>query len=265
VVTPALARTAKASRSPLAIALGDQALRQLKTSERVARDIVDDIVTRRLEPGDGLSSEAAMLREYEVSRESLREALRLLEVQGLITLRRGPGGGPIVGQVDPANLGRTSTLYYHLAGATYAELFDAWVVAETYIAQLATRNPDRDRVRRTMAPFREPPEAHDDVSLAQFVHDHSAFHAALGSLAENRVMQISLRSIGQIVTHHVVVNADPRDAAVLIEHDHQAIARAVVAGHANKAHDLMEGHIRAVVRFYEDELGPQLDDYIEWH
>jgi DNA-binding FadR family transcriptional regulator len=57
-----------------------------------------------------------MIRHYGVSRESLREGLRLLEVQGLITLRRGPGGGPVVGHIDPATLGRTSTLYYHVAG-----------------------------------------------------------------------------------------------------------------------------------------------------
>src|SRR5215207_8453406 len=93
--------------------------RPLKTAETVARDIVRDIVARELRPGDRLPSEGAMLEEYGVSRESLREALRLLEVHGLITIRRGPGGGPSVGQVEPANLSRMSTLFYHLAGATY--------------------------------------------------------------------------------------------------------------------------------------------------
>ena len=127
-------------------------LRSLKASESVARDIVDDIVVRRLREGDGLPPESAMLQQYGVSRETLREGLRLLEVQGLISIRRGPGGGPIVGAVDPANLGRTSTLYYHLAGATYAELFEAWVVCERIIAELAAANPDRDAVRAAMAP-----------------------------------------------------------------------------------------------------------------
>lgn len=257
-------RPANRTRRPLTIAANSGALRGLKTSESVARDIVDDIVGMHLQPGDSLPPEAEMLEQYGVSRESLREGLRLLEVQGLISIRRGPGGGPIVGVVDPANLGRISTLYYHLAGATYAELFDAWIIAETYIAELAARNPNRQLVKETLAPFRARPPAHDDSSLHEFVQEHSAFHLVLGSLAENKVMQISLRAIGQIVTHHVVINADPRDAVQLIEDDHIAIAAAVSAGHANKARELMERHIRAVVTFYEDELGPQLDDYIEW-
>ena len=237
-------------------------LRPLKTSESVARDIVDDIVRRQLGEGDGLPSEAAMLEQYGVSRESLREGLRLLEVQGLISIRRGPGGGPIVGSVDPANLGRTSTLYYHLAGATYAELFDAWEASEIIVAELAARNPDRHAVRAAMAPYR----AADDHggTIEEFVTAHIEFHTVLATLTRNKVMQLSLMAVGQIVTHHVVVDFDPRDAGGMIEADHRQIADAVAAGHPRQARDLMATHIRAVIETYEREIGSQLDALIEW-
>src|SRR3977135_2417669 len=88
--------------------------RKLKTFEKLARDVVRDTLTRGLQTGDHLPSEAVMLEQYGVSRESLREGLRLLEVQGLIILRRGPGGGPVVGRGDPANFGRISPLFYYL-------------------------------------------------------------------------------------------------------------------------------------------------------
>ena len=128
----------------LPITTGDAVFRPLKTAEGFARDLVRDIVNRGLQTGDKLPSEAVMLEDYGLSRESLREGLRLLEVQGLITIRRGPGGGPIVGHLDPASLGRTSTLYFHLAGATYRELLEAWLVLEPILAERAARNPDRD-------------------------------------------------------------------------------------------------------------------------
>ena len=255
--------TAPAPRKPLAIAAGAGALRALKTSESVARDIVDDIVRRQLSEGDGLPSEAAMLEEYGVSRESLREGLRLLEVQGLISIRRGPGGGPIVGSVDPANLGRTSTLYYHLAGATYAELFDAWEAAEIAIAELAARNPDRQAVRAAMAPYRSAAGGHRGT-IEEFVTAHTEFHTVLAMLTRNKVMQLSLMAIGQIVTHHVVIDFDPRDAGEMIDADHRRIAEAVAAGHPRQARDLMATHIRAVVATYEREIGSQLDALIEW-
>ena len=205
-----------------------------------------------------------MLAGYGVSRESLREGLRLLEVQGLITIRRGPGGGPSVGQVHPANLGRVSTLFYHLAGGTYTELFDAWIVAEAILADRAARNEDRQAVKRAMAPFTTPLQRTGTESMGDFVDSHVEFHATVAALAANRVLELMLETVGQIVTHHVVVNADPRDLGGEIDRDHADIARAIAAGRANRAAALMEQHIQNMVNHYRVEIGDQMNDYIEW-
>ena len=206
-----------------------------------------------------------MLDEYGVSRESLREGLRLLEVQGLVTIRRGPGGGPSVGHVDPANLGRMSTLFYHLAGGTYAELFDAWIVTEPIMAERAARNADRVAVKQAMAPFSSQPAADESESnMLDFVDSHAQFHAVVANLGDNRVLGLLLETTGQIVTHHVVVNADPRELKDEIDRDHAEIARAIAAGHASRARTLMEDHIRAMVDHYRVEIGDQMSDFIEW-
>ena len=97
------------------LTLQEERSRTVKASERVAQDIVRDIVRRGLQTGDRLPLEAAMVEEYGVSRTSLREALRILEVQGLISLKPGPGGGPVVGTVEPSHLARTAALYFHLS------------------------------------------------------------------------------------------------------------------------------------------------------
>jgi len=255
----------RADLPPLLGIRSNGALRPLKTSESVARDIVHDIVASGLREGERLPGEAAMLEQYGVSRESLREGLRLLEVQGLISLRRGPGGGPIVGYVDPASLGRVSSLYYHLAGATYAELFDAWVVADSTIAELAAQNLDHEAVRQALAPYlNAPPEPALEDSLDEFVASHTEFHAVLASLTRNKVLQLSLAVTGQIITHHIAVNADPRDARAAIDRDHRLIARAVVAGHVKRAKELMASHVRSIADFYQDQIGDQMHDYIEW-
>jgi DNA-binding FadR family transcriptional regulator len=249
--------------APLPISSGDAVYRPLKTAEAFARDLVREIVRNGLRTGDKLPSEAVMLEEFGLSRESLREGLRLLEVQGLITLRRGPGGGPIVGYLDPASLGRTSTLYYHLAGGTYVELLEAWVVTETLLAERAARNPDREAVRIAMKPYLEPPPADDD-ELTEFVLAHTRFHGVLASLAENRVLEMMLQTIGQIVTHHVLGHADPRHDRETIESDHAAVARAVIAGAPRKAAEAMEQHINTMIDVYKTHLGAQLNDFIDW-
>src|SRR5439155_15826548 len=118
-----------------------------KTSERIALEIVHDIVAQGLQAGDHLPLEAAMVEHYGVSRASLREALRLLEVQGLIALKPGPGGGPVVGSVDAPSLARTTTLYFHLGGMTYGELYQTQEMLEPLCAELAARHPDRETVQ----------------------------------------------------------------------------------------------------------------------
>src|SRR5215211_3941173 len=77
-----------------------------KVSEVVARSIVQDIAARRLPPGTMLPSESVMLDRYRVGRASLREGLRILEIQGLITIKPGPGGGPMVATASSHDFGR---------------------------------------------------------------------------------------------------------------------------------------------------------------
>lgn len=241
-------------------------LRELKTSERVARDIAHDIVFNQLVTGDGLAAEAKMLEQYGVSRETLREALRLLEVQGLITIRRGPGGGPIVGVVDPANLGRASTLYFHMAGATYRELFEAWAVSEAYLAERAARNPDaalRDRLMRPYFDELHLPDPSLDVAL--YVHAHTLFHGAIATLASNRVLELTYQTFGQVVSHHVAtVVDDTHGLEALIDQDHIDLAKAIAAGRATKARSIMEVHIQRIADFLADQMGREVDGSIEW-
>jgi DNA-binding FadR family transcriptional regulator len=175
--------------------------RTVKTAETVAAAIVRDIVARGLATGDSLPSETAMLAQYQVSRASLREGLRLLEVQGLIRLKPGPGGGPMVGAVDPKNLARMSTLYLDLGRATYAELRSTHLIIEPMVAEEAARNPDRDMVRDVLAPYLA---ENLPTTGSEYRWITSNFHAALHELVGNRFLELFVRSIQHIVSHHVI-------------------------------------------------------------
>lgn len=205
-----------------------------------------------------------MLGEYAVSRETLREALRLLEVQGLITLRRGPGGGPVVGAAQSVNLGRVSTLYFQLVGATYRELFEAWVFGEVTLADRAASNHDADRRARTMAPYLETVDYGDLDSVESFRLMHTGFHDAVGELGNNRVLDLSLTSFGKIVSYQADVIEDPRVLRTQIYDDHHRLARAITAGHNRAAARIMEEHIGAVQEYFREHFQGRLDDAVEW-
>jgi GntR family transcriptional regulator, transcriptional repressor for pyruvate dehydrogenase complex len=139
------------------------------------------------------------------------------------------------------------------------------VAAEATLAERAARNEDRSMVRAAMVPFLEPSDRHvESGTVAEFVFAHSHFHAVVASLADNRVLQLMLQTIGQIVTHHVAINADPRDAETDIHRDHAEVARAVAAGRPAKARSRMEDHIGLMSEFYKGKIGARMDEFIEW-
>ncbi|MDF1602243.1 FCD domain-containing protein [Nocardioides sp. YIM 152315] len=259
------ARVAGGDATGIPIASGKSLLRPLKAAEVVARDVVRDITANRLAPGDSLESEAEMLQKYGVSRESLREGLRLLEVQGMINIRRGPGGGPSVGTVDPGNLGRVEALFFHLAGATYQELFQAWILAETTLAGLAAANEDADLRSERMEPFLDrDAHRHEHQELADFVEGHEGFHAAVAALSGNRVLELTFRAYGQLVSHHVATVGDPRPIQDALVETHLGIAEAIIRGYSDAAGQLMREHLEEVIAINIEQLGDLVAGPVEW-
>jgi DNA-binding FadR family transcriptional regulator len=232
--------------------------RTLKTSEFVALEIVHDIVAQGLRTGDRLPQEAAMVEQYGVSRASLREAVRLLEVQGLIRLKPGPGGGPVVGMVEAANLARTASLYFHLGGASYHHLLHTQLLMEPVCAQLAAQHPDR---RRVMEPFFEPAPVEPESEYRAQTID---FHGAVYHLTANPVLRLLTEAMTHIVSDHVVATMDPVELRAAVAEEHAVLARAIAAGHGDKAHRVMTDHFRAQHDYYRNHWPTRLDKLIEW-
>jgi DNA-binding FadR family transcriptional regulator len=232
--------------------------RTQKTSERVAGEIVRDIVARRLGTGARLPLEAEMAAQYDVSRSSLREALRLLEVQGLIRLKPGPGGGPVVGVVEAAHLARTESLYFHLAGATYRDLIETQAMLEPLCALAAAANPAREAVMATLVA----PGTHDD--LDQYHQDTVTFHRAVYELAANPVLRLLTESVTQLITSHILAGTDPVELHASIVDEHAAIASAIAEGDGAAAHQLTRDHFEAQHDYYRRTFPARLAQLIEW-
>ncbi|MFF5991272.1 FadR/GntR family transcriptional regulator [Prauserella flavalba] len=241
---------------------GTTAQRGPKSSELAAAAIVRDIVDDRLQVGDRLPSEAEMLAHYNVSRETLREALRLLEVQGLIVIRRGPGGGPMVEPLNAAYLARTATLYFKLSGATYGELFDTWEILEPPLSAKVARLPDRARKAEAFAPFLD--YDREQHQRDEVFEDLNNFHAVIALLSGNRVLTLLTQAVTHIVTDHVLESIDPVAESDHMLHAHTAVAEAIIAGRPRKASTLMEEHIVTVTTSYRERFPELLDKTIEW-
>ena len=238
-------------------------LRHVKRSELLAREIVEEVVDRQMRPGELLPPEAVMLDHYGVGRASLREALRLLEAQGLVTLKPGPGGGPVVGKVDAANLGRTATLYFRLAGATYGLLAEAMLVLEPWLAELAAQRADRKLAAASLGRCMA---AADQVQgdVEGVWEKAPEFHEAVYHLSGNGVLETVASAIGAIFRTHVLNEVDLADRQASFLADHHRLADAIGAGQPTKARRLALEHFQSIVDAVSDHDPRLFDRLIEW-
>ena len=113
----------------------------LKAAERVAAELRRQIASGRLRPGDKLLPESELQAKFDVSRPTMREALRLLEAESLITISRGKHGGAQVRDVDIGSVSRQVGVLLQLQGTALEDIWNARTLLEPAAAHLLASHP----------------------------------------------------------------------------------------------------------------------------
>jgi GntR family transcriptional repressor for pyruvate dehydrogenase complex len=237
-----------------------------KVSEIIAREIVRD--SRGLPPGTMLPPEAKLLERYRVSRASLREALRLLEVQGLVVIRPGPGGGPMIAEADSWHFGRMASLYFHLAGATYRDTLDARLILEPVVCGIIAQRQDPEHIQalkdylehsKTTMAGKLPPSAFTISADQEKVLE---FHAMLMSMSGNPVITLLVRSLQDLRVDAMTGHPGHLEGDIL--HVHDMIARAIIEGRPAQAEQLMREHIQDFIEYELKNDPAYLEQTVSW-
>jgi DNA-binding FadR family transcriptional regulator len=191
--------------------------RPLKQAEIVAREITAEIIERKLPEGTKLPNEREMLESYKVGRSTLREALRLLESRGVLTIRSGRDGGPIVRGPKPSDLGETLTLLMQFQDVPHHEVFAARQALEPRLARMAAQNMDDDTLA-AMAESNERMAANLDDRDA-FREENFRFHELVAAAAGSPVLELFISALESVADGLAfgVVAAD-------FTHEHRAVA-----------------------------------------
>ncbi len=237
--------------------------RLLKASELIAREIVADIANRELQPDDTLPPEAKMLQQYGVGRATLREAIRLLESQGLISIKQGPRGGPVVGAASGENLARVTTLFYGLAGATYNDLTEATLLFDPLAAEMAARAIKTQAEKSYLSEIASfgIDLSEDDRSKEIKLRD---FHRFVFELCRNPIVGLICESLSQTCTEHLLKNTDITPFQDTAMKDHKAMAAAILAGRPANAKKLAYDHNLRLVEHCRNNVPGLLDQLVEW-
>jgi DNA-binding FadR family transcriptional regulator len=233
-----------------------------KVADWVARDIVRDIAERRLAPGTRLPPENELLDRYGVSRPSLREAMRILEDHGLLTMKPGPGGGPVVSDLSAADYARTSTFFFHVLGVTLRDLAEARVFLDPVFARVAAERRDPAVIARIKA-FVDTNDADAATDGDDWAGAAIAFHDALACATGNTILDLFAGALQVLYIERTQRGLQPGDRAASHE-THMAIAHAILAGDAPRAETLMRAHTEQLVRDALERVPTQVDEVVDW-
>lgn len=210
--------------------------------ERVESDLLDG----RLRPGDRLPPERELATTLGVGRSSVREALRVLEVMGLI--RTGTGSGPSSGAIIIATPqgGMSALLRLQVAaqGFPLDDVVKTRLVLETAVVEALAAD-----AARSTAAARAVVEAMDaaDLTPGEFLALDAQLHLALAEASGNVVIAAMMAGLRTAIESYVQAGAeaiaDWDAAAARLRREHRAILDAVDDGDADRARTLVREHI----------------------
>lgn len=174
-----------------------QPIEKKRYSDRVFELIQTKIIKENLQKDTRLPSEKELAKEFNVSRSVVREALRILEISGLVDIRKGPTGGIFVSNFYHKPI-KDSLSNLILSGEiTTDHLFDARLLIEPHIAREAARNATRDDLREIQEVM-DDSEAHFDDHV-RLRRNNLEFHLLLARASKNPVLYLLQVSIIELM------------------------------------------------------------------
>jgi DNA-binding FadR family transcriptional regulator len=181
----------------------------------IADELRSLIVGGELSEGDSLGREPDLVERFGVSRPSLREALRILEAEGLITVVRGALGGVVVHEPNERMTARTAALVLQARNVPLADVHDARSLLEPAAAATIARSSRRRSAAKELTALIDREEASIDDPDA-FGAANAELHERLVALAGNQTLTIVAEMLDEIVSRAVtaVSQSGPADQSL---------------------------------------------------
>jgi DNA-binding FadR family transcriptional regulator len=175
------------------------AVRSPKTAELVAQTLRKMIVDGQLKDGDFLPYEADLMAHFHVSRPTLREAVRVLESERLVEVRRGSRTGAKVRVPGPEVVARPAALLLAISGTTLADVMTARVGIEPYAARLLAEQGTKAAHEQLRQLVEQVPLAREAGTLAQA---SAELHRRLVELSGNATLAMIAGMLHEISERH---------------------------------------------------------------
>ncbi|QDY70752.1 FadR/GntR family transcriptional regulator [Qingshengfaniella alkalisoli] len=226
--------------------------------QQVADAIKADIVAEHLGPGDRLPSEPELIERHGMAKGTIREAVRLLEAQGLVKTRTGPGGGAFV---NAPSDGRTQALlsnYFYFKNLSVSDIYTLRRQLEPELAASLAGTLSDQQLSALEAHLDATAHPSMDAQSERQQHVASlAFHRTLAGFSDNALLGFVVGFLANVLTELTVNKQlyEPRNDELRRRgHEYQVtLLDALRDGKSSEARDIMAAHMVMAERAMKDQ------------
>jgi len=221
--------------------------------QAVAEAIKDWITDRGLVPGDRLPQEHQLMANLDISKGTAREALRVLETQGLIRTRTGPGGGAFITAVPEDHAGALLANHFFFKDISIADIYELRISLEPQlVAELAPNVTDAqiEALRKCMSAYTAPPTSIEEERKQRVAE--LEFHEVLANFSSNPLLGFTCGFLVRLLKDLTVCkkiyeqpNPELRERGVSYQ---QQLIEALSCREAETARAVMQAHMYAAQR-----------------
>jgi GntR family transcriptional regulator, transcriptional repressor for pyruvate dehydrogenase complex len=229
-----------------------------RSFEHISDVIKTSILDGTLKPGDKLPSEPEIASQFHVGRQTIRDAMRVLEQSGFIAVERGAKGGPLVKDTILSKISGLFVDALKMKMSSAQEFTVARTELENIIFRYALKNLDGSDIKK-LAENVHKAEKKLDSGAASW-EDNVEFHRILAKASKNYLFVIVMEAICAIQADFII--GAPRESTMERTHataqEHQEILAAILAGRNEEAQALFEKHLIEVPTKYFQTLGKKV-------
>lgn len=223
-----------------------------KLPQQIIRNIRNMVLEGRLKTGDKLPSEQELIKKFSVSRQTMREVLRVLEAQGLLSIRPGAGGGTFVREVDIDVTRQSLINFFHQTDLSLQHILQVRYILDPYFAEIAAKTMSDENLQALSRIVAEQKRHLDEGSLVEARRAEIQFHRDLARVSDNPLL-ILLQDFIETLLEKIKAQLSPDEAfsqhsfewhsrviEALRQHDAPGARKAMLADLASVERDLLK-------------------------
>jgi DNA-binding FadR family transcriptional regulator len=216
-------------------------IKKARLSDEIVKQIKETLFAGKLQAGDRLPAERELAEQFETSRASVREALRTLEQEGMIHVRKGVGGGAFIAELDHRPVTNSFQTLLHLKKISIKDIAEARLIFEPEAARLAAERVTEEDLReleeviKQMSVAVEGRELPDSFDLK--------FHQIIARAAGNPILAMLAESLLGVASKTITELHPSMDTLRHVLASHRKVFEAIRKRNGKLAYRTMRQHI----------------------